>query len=88
MTNEELKRFVDDRVNGIHKRLDEAISKSEKSAEEFNKHEKACAEQQGKVNEKLNNLQWMARSIMAVLAALGVTGIAFAFYMITGTWPS
>lgn len=88
MTNDELKRFIDDRVDGVHKRLDEAIAKSEKSAEEFSKHEKACAEQQGKVNEKLDNLQWMARGIMAVLAMLGCTGIAFAFYMITGTWPA
>lgn len=84
----DLKEHIDDRVDSIHHRMDKHESTMEKLQAEFTRHEKVCSQLQGENGARLAHLDRMCWAILGVLASLGVAGICFAFWTITGTWPA
>ena len=87
MTNAELHEFIKERVDSVHKRMDEVAEAVKLDQANLVTHEKACAEQGGIVSTKLGHLDKMSWAILSVLASEGIAGIYFAFYMLTGEWP-
>ena len=85
MTNAELQDFIKDRIESVHARMDEIASDVSAAQVTIAKHEKECAQQGGIVTTKLSHLDRMSWAILSVLAAEGVAGICFAFYMLGTT---